>query len=112
MGRTLRGVYKFLFSAFATPELYARHAQKLWSLHYDNGSVHIDNEPRQGANNIAHARVTRWISHHPFVCKLNGAATLPIYEAMGCHDVRWDTTACQSKGDDYCEWLVHWSRDE
>lgn len=38
MGRTLRGVYKFLFSTFATPDLYARHAQKLWSLHYDNGS--------------------------------------------------------------------------
>jgi len=112
MGHTLRGVYKFLFSTFATPDLYARHAQKLWSLHYDNGSVHIDNKAREGVNGVAHARVVRWISHHPFVCKLNGAATMPIYEAMGCRDVRCDTIACVSKGDDHCEWLVRWSSGE
>lgn len=61
-------------------------------------------------NGVAHTRVVRWASHHPFVCKLNGAAT-PIYEAMGCRDVRHDTIACVSNGDEHCEWLVRWSSD-
>jgi hypothetical protein len=112
MSRTVGGVYKFLFSTFATPDLYARHAQRLWSLHYDSGSVQIDNRPREGSNSAAHARVARWNGHHPFVCKLNRAATIPIYEAMGCRDVRCDTIACVSNGDDDCEWLVRWSTDE
>lgn len=111
MNRTLSGVYRFVFSTFATPELYARHAQKLWSLHYDNGHVQVDNKPRAGMRSVARARVVRWISHHPFVCKLNGAATMPIYEAMGCRDVTCDTIACVSKGSDHCEWLIHWSSD-
>lgn len=111
MGRTLRGVYKFLFSAFATPDLYARHAQKLWSLHYDNGSVHIENKLGDSGSSVTHARVVRWISHHPFVCKLNGSATMPIYEAMGCRDVRCETIACLANGDEHCEWRVQWSRD-
>lgn len=109
MGRTLSGVYRFLFSAFATPELYARHAQRLWALHYDNGTVNIDNEARGGLHRAAHARVMRWISHHPFVCKLNGAATLPIYEAMGCREVTCNTIACVSTGSPHCEWLIEWS---
>lgn len=112
MGRTLSGVYRFLFSTFASPDLYARHANKLWGLHYDNGHVQIDNKAREGSHCVAHSRVVRWISHHRFVCKLNGAATIPIYEAMGCRDVRCETIACVSEGDMHCEWLVRWSYDE
>ena len=112
MGRTLSGVYRFLFSTFATPDLYARHVNKLWSLHYDNGQVQIDNKPREGMRNVASQRVVRWISHHPFVCKLNAAAAIPIYEALGGRDVRYESIACVSEGDMHCEWLVHWSDDE
>lgn len=112
MGRTLSGVYRFLFSTFATPDLYARHVNKLWSLHYDNGQVQIDSRPREGMRNVAQQRIVRWISHHPFVCKLNAAAAVPIYEALGGHDVRYETIACVSWGDTNCEWLVHWSDDE
>lgn len=112
MGRTLSGVYRFLFSTFATPDLYARHVNKLWGMHYDNGQVQIDNKPRDGVRSVAHQRVVRWISHHPFVCKLNAAAAIPIYEALGGRDVRYETIACVADGDVCCEWLVHWSDDE
>jgi hypothetical protein len=112
MGRTLSGVYRFLFSTFATPDLYARHANKLWSLHYDNGQVQIDNKPREGMRSVACSRVVRWVSHHSFVCKLNAAAAIPIYEALGGRDVRYETIACVSEGGVHCEWLVHWSDDE
>jgi len=109
MGHTLRGVYRFLFSTFATPDLYARHANKLWTLHYDNGSVQVDNRPADGSNRTAHSRLVRWLSHHRFICMMNGASALPIYEAMGCKNVRYETIACQSNGDADCQWLVHWS---
>ena len=111
MSRTLSGVYRFLFSTFATPELYARHSGKLWALHYDNGRVHIDNKPREGLHGVAHTRVERWLSHHPFICKLNGASGKPIYEAMGCTDVRAETIACVSKGAAHCEFIVHWTQE-
>jgi len=109
MGRTLRGVYRLLFSTFATPELYARHAGKLWALHYDNGAVEIENNAREGLQSVAHLRVVRWISHHPFICLLNGAATKPIYEAMGCRDVGYQRIACVLNGNPHCALLVHWS---
>lgn len=112
MGHTLRGVYRFLFSTFATPELYARHAHKLWSLHYDNGSVEIQNKHREGLYSVAHTRVVRWISHHRFVCMMNAAAAVPIYQALGCKDVRCERIACISEGAPDCEWLVHWSSHE
>ena len=111
MGHTLRGVYKFLFSTFATPDLYVRHANKLWALHYDNGVVQVENKPRSDRNHSAHSRIERWQSHHRFVCMMNGAATSPIYEAMGCKGVHVERLACVSDGSAACEWLVHWSDD-
>jgi hypothetical protein len=112
MRRTLSGIYRTLFATFATPELYARHAGRLWSQHYDNGLVEVSNRPREGGHNVAHARISRWISHHRFICMLNGAAARPIYELMGCKSVRYDTIACVSKGAQACEWLVHWSSQD
>ena len=111
MGHTLRGVYKFLFSTFASPDLYSRHAQKLWALHYDNGSVQIENGPDSASQRVARSRIVRWISHHPFICKLNGAATVPIYEAMGCRDVVCETVACVASGGDHCGWHTRWKND-
>ena len=112
MGNSLRGVYKFLFSTFASPDLYARHAQKLWTLHYDNGAVLIENGPDEGPRRVASSRIVRWISHHPFMCKLNGAATVPIYQAMGCRDVVCEAVACVERGGDHCGWHASWTREE
>jgi hypothetical protein len=111
MGRTLRGVYKFLFSTFASPDLYSRHVQKLWSLHYDNGAVQLENGSA-GQLRYAQSRIVRWISHHPFICKLNGAAAVPIYEAMGCRDVTCERNACVSRSGDHCSWRTFWTNDE
>lgn len=104
MGRTLSGVYRFLFSTFATPQLYARHANKLWSLHYDSGSTNVE----QGRDCYAIARYTDWRAHHPLICKLNMSATVPIYGAMGCRNVRWVKTACVDEGNAACEMQIRW----
>jgi hypothetical protein len=108
MGRTLSGVYRFLFSTFATPELYAKHVNKLWSQHYDSGVVKVENRAREGLSNVAHVTLLRWLSHHDFICRMHCEAAVPIYEAMGCRDVRCERIACVGEGAVQCEWLVHW----
>lgn len=109
MSNTLRGVYRFLFSTFASPERYAKHANKLWSQHYDSGDVQIENRRRNGLSDVAHIKVLRWLSHHDFICRMHGEAAVPIYEAMGCRDVRCERIACVSDDAPQCEWLVRWS---
>lgn len=104
MGNTLSGVYKFLFSTFASPSLYARHANKLWSLHYDTGAVTIEAR----GDREALGRYDNWRSHHPLICRLNMSATLPIYQAMGCANVSWSKLACVDDGAAACEMLVRW----
>lgn len=104
MGRTLSGVYKFLFSTFASPQLYARHANKLWSLHYDTGVVTVE----QGREPVATVRYTDWVGHHPLICKLNMGACLPIYSAMGCRNVGWSKKSCTDDGDHSCQMTVRW----
>lgn len=108
MKHTLSGVYRFLFSTFATPELYAKHANKLWQQHYDSGHVQIENRKRTGLANIAHIKLLRWAGHHDFMCRMHCEAAVPIYEAMGCEKVRCERIACVGEGAPQCEWLVHW----
>jgi len=104
MGVTLRGVYKTMFSLIATPERYARHIPKLWRVHYDNGDpavvVRAPNEHR--------INFLGWRSHHAFACRLNMAAALPIYQAMGCKEVRWQRAHCKSLGGEHCTAIVTW----
>jgi hypothetical protein len=104
MGVTLRGIYKTLFSLVASPERYARHIPKLWRVHYDNG------EPAVLSRGPSEHHITfmAWRSHHPLACRLNMAAALPIYQAMGCRDVHWHRTHCQSMGGSHCTCIVTW----
>jgi hypothetical protein len=106
MRNTINGVYKFLFSTFASPKLYARHANKLWGLHYDTGtaSVELRNETE------AFARYADWNGHHPVICRLNMSATVPIYAAMGCVNTRWQKLGCVEDGRSACEMLIRWDR--
>lgn len=103
MNHTLTGVYKFLFSTFASPDLYARHANKLWSLHYDTGTTTVEKEPAG-----ALVRYTDWHGHHPLICKLNMSATVPIYSAMGCRNVSWRKLSCVDSGQSACALSIRW----
>jgi hypothetical protein len=105
MGRTLRGVYKVMFSMFATPERYARHISKLWAQHYDTGTPVI----RIVADNEHHIRFEGWTSHHPFICAMNMSSARPIYRAMKCSDVTWRRVSCVSHGADVCAAIVRWT---
>lgn len=106
MNRTLSGVYKFLFSAVASPSLYAKHVSKLWGLHYNTGTV-VNEHVR---DNEALMRYVEWHSHHPLICKLNMGASVPIYSAMGCKNVQWRKLACVSDGQRACTLSVTWDK--
>jgi hypothetical protein len=48
MRATLRGVYRILFEWLATPDRYARFADRLWRSYYDSGRASGLHDPRLG----------------------------------------------------------------
>lgn len=104
MKKTLSSVYRAFFNLFVTPDRYARHIDKLWSLHYDTGRPLI--EPV--GSNQHRIRYVDWTSHHAFICRLNMSAAVPIYSAMGCREVSWTRIACKSLQGSQCMTQVRW----
>lgn len=90
LDRTLRGIYRKLFSLMATPSLYARYAQKMWDTHYDTGRVEIVHL----SPCVAHHRVIGWTGHHPFVCTMNRESGAIVYEMMGVGPVTMREQRC------------------
>jgi hypothetical protein len=104
MGRTLRGVYRTMFSLLATPERYVRYSDKLWRTHYDTGTL-VFRVLGEGTHQVTYSN---WTSHHPFICRMNMASSVPIFEAMGCKNVRYQRQSCISEGAPNCKNLVRW----
>lgn len=104
MRANLTGIYQFAFSVIATPERFAQHAQRLWSLYYGSGQLRYESTGPQSFD--IHYR--GWAGHHPVICWLNMASAVPIFEIMGCEDVQWDRHACVSDGDHHCRSSVSW----
>jgi hypothetical protein len=104
MNDLLKGVYRSIIGMFVTPDRYSRHGEKLWKLNYDNG------EPvfRSLSPTEHHVRYVGWRSHHPFICRINMATSLPLYAAMGCKGVRYRRLSCVSDGAAVCTTSVHW----
>lgn len=104
MDANLRGVYRAVFRLVASPDRYAKYVQRIWDMHYDSGQVVIT-----GIDEHTHHSATLdWRAHHPFICMLNMASSLPIYEAMGCNEVSFERHGCVSQGADACVSLVRW----
>jgi hypothetical protein len=104
MGRTLHGVYRTMFSLLATPERYVRYSDKLWNTHYDTGTL-LFRVPEPGTHYVTYQG---WRSHHPFICRMNMASSVPIYSAMGCKNVRHERQSCIADGKPVCRNLVRW----
>lgn len=105
MNRMLRGVYKTLFQLMATPDRYQRFGPKLWDAYYDTGTFHID----MPDDRTAVCTISSWGAHHPFICDLNCAASPPVYELMGCKEVRVIRTECVAQGSARCEFVTSWT---
>jgi len=105
MNRMLRGVYKTLFQLMATPARYQRFGPKLWDAYYDSGTFRIE----MPNDTTAVCMISDWDAHHPFICDLNCAAAVPVYEMMGCKAARVLRTECVSQGSSRCEFVTNWT---
>lgn len=106
MRSTLAGSQRHVLARIRTPELYAQHAQELWSAYYDSGSLRI--VPRADVAG-ATCRVRHWHAHHPLLCSLNSGASTAVYELMGKRHVNTTRLACVSLGHDECVFSTTWS---
>jgi hypothetical protein len=105
MQATLKGVYRVLFTWLATPERYARFADRLWRSYYDSGVMQVE----QSGPTRAVCTVRDWHSHHPRICDINRAAAASIYRAMGCDGVVTRRECCVSDGAAECRFVTTWA---
>ena len=106
MRATLRGVYRILFEWLATPDRYARFADRLWRSYYDSGEMHVVQETPERAV----CTIRDWGSHSAQLCDMNAAAAGSIYRAMGCTEVVARRTSCVAQGADECRFVTTWAR--
>jgi len=102
--RSLKGVYKFLFESFMTPERYARRAQSLFSRFYDTGKI----EKRIIRPNLHRSIIRGWTSHHPVLCDVMLYMGEHVYPMLGCKHVKAERISCLSTGDIECVYDVSW----
>ena len=105
MSTTLNGIHRRLFEMFATPQIYARFAQKLWHAYYDTGIFQVRCLDEHSAESV----LTAWGGHTPFTCDLNTHAAALIYETMGLEGVAARRTACVDHGAAGCRVVITWS---
>lgn len=101
--KTLSGVFRAVFKMIATPERYARHAQRLWSQYYDSGEFVV--EPLDGRSLTT---IRGWRSHHRMLCSINVAAAEVIYEAMGVPKPRARRLRCVDLGASECRYELRY----
>jgi len=102
--RSLGKFHRILLRRIASPELHRKFAQRLWSAHFDTGTVDVE-LPAPGQ---AIVRYTHWTSHHRFFCDMCTASDLVIYGAMGLKNVEVSQLRCIDDGDDDCAHRVTW----
>ncbi|HVU05809.1 MAG TPA: hypothetical protein VHE30_28870 [Polyangiaceae bacterium] len=106
MGRTLRGVYRTIFSMIASPSRYLKYVDRLWSVHYDTGHL-VGTTISERCHQMD---FVDWRSHHSFICRMNMAASRPIYVAMGLGGVTYQRLACVSDGHSHCRNVIRWEK--
>ena len=105
MSTMLSGIYKMLFHLMASPETYLRYGPKLWDSFFDSGTFELE----RVSDTAACCTISRWESHHGFMCDLNRAASAQIYRAMGCEDVTCTREACVTEGAPHCKFVTRWT---
>ncbi|MGH7296415.1 MAG: hypothetical protein ACRELB_15865, partial [Polyangiaceae bacterium] len=104
--RMIRGVYRVLFRAVASPELYARHVPRLWRrLHTTGDRAVVIRAPGE-----ALSTTTRWDGHHPMLCWMTIYTMVYVFEAMGYRQWTVERLACVSHGGDRCETLLRYAK--
>jgi hypothetical protein len=102
---TLGTVYRFLIETMMTPELYARSCGKLFSRFYEPGLM---TKTAVGATGHL-TKIENWGAHHPMLCDFILHTAGPVYELLGCKNLRIERTACLKDGSPDCRFETFWS---
>ena len=104
--RMIRGIYRMAFRTVASPELYARHVQRLWRRLHTTGERSM--ELRDDGEAIS--RVADWAGHHPVLCWVTIYTMAYVFEAMGYKHWTVDRLACVGQGAKCCETTLRYRK--
>lgn len=105
VARGAGGIYGFVLRRLVTPEIYALSVPRLWRQLHSTG----DREVTVTSAAAATSSVRRWSGHHPVLCTFTIETMCAVFEVMGKTDLRWERTACVSRGSKECVTLLTWS---
>lgn len=104
--RMIKGVYRVMFQAAATPELYARHVGRLWRrLHTTGERAMVIRAPGEALSTIED-----WPGHHPLACWLTIYTMAFVFEAMGYKKWTVERRACIGHGAARCETILRYGK--
>ncbi len=84
MERTLGGPYKqFFLRVFLSPDVYVKHAQKLWNLHFDEGRLSVT----RTRDNTLLWEMRAWRGYHPMIHRIVVASEPYVFGSMGLSNV-------------------------
>lgn len=102
----IRGVYRVLFRAAASPELYARHVGRLWGRLHSTGERTMEIR----AEGEAFSVVKNWPGHHPMLCWITIYTMAYVFEAMGYKQWSVDRLSCVAHGAPQCETVMRYAK--
>jgi hypothetical protein len=99
----LTTIYRLFFKVGTVKWIIAR-ASRLWGLHYDSGTMHVENF----AGKEVGLRITDFATPHRAHClSVQGWAERSI-ELSGGESVEVDEVSCRARGDDSCYFHGTW----
>jgi hypothetical protein len=102
--RMIRGLYKVLFDAVATPTRYVRQVPHYWRrLHTTGQRSMVLRSPGEAVSVIED-----WPGHHPLLCWTVIYTMAFLFEAMGYKTWEVDRVACVAHGGRRCETILHY----
>jgi hypothetical protein len=100
--KMIRGVYRIMFLAVASPELYARHIGRMWRHLHSTG----DRTMTIRAPGEALSIVENWAGHHPMACWVAIYTMAFVFEAMGYREWSVERLTCVAHGAGRCETVL------
>jgi hypothetical protein len=102
--RMIHGIYKVIYGAVASPELYSRHIGRQWKrLHTTGERSFVVRAPGEG-----YSLVTDWPAHHPFLCWITIYTMVSLFESMGFEHVAAERIRCVGHGAEECATILRW----
>ena len=100
----LTTIYRLFYKVGTVKWLLAR-ASRLWGLHYDSGTLHVDSYP----GHEAALRIEGFAEPHRALCLSVQGWSERSVELSGGTSVRSEETACRTRGAPHCRFLLSWS---